>query len=364
MKTIKLGDAKTVMSNPTSHHNYFAWPTVARLKNGRLALVASGFRLRHVCMFGKAVISYSENEGESFTLPAPVIDRVLDDRDAGITAFGESGVIVTSFANDPEFQLKYAENDPYDEGYIKSLTKEELESGFGPSFRISQDNGITFGPILESPITSPHGPLALSDGTLLWVGTTTKNGGNTPETQRIEAHRINPDGTMEKLGEIEGAEYNGEALLSAEPHAIELDDGRILAHIRIFNRIHDERNILTIYQSESSDGGRSWSKPERLLDKRGGAPAHLIKHSSGALISTYGRRIPPYGIRAMISFDNGKTWNIDNEIYSVTEDYPFAADLGYPASVELKDGSIMTVFYSRQSDASSIILAQKWKFEK
>ena len=169
---------------------------------------------------------------------------------------------------------------------------------------------------------------------------------------------------MEKLGEIEGVEYNGEKLCSAEPYAIELDDGRILAHIRIFNRIHDERNILTIYQSISSDGGKSWSKPEMLLDKRGGAPAHIIKHSSGALISTYGRRIPPYGIRAMISFDNGKSWDTDLDIYSLSEDYPFAADLGYPASVELSDGSILTVFYSRQSDSSSVILGQKWNFKK
>jgi hypothetical protein len=217
MKIIKLGEPNIIMSNPTSHHNYFAWPSVARLRNGKLAVVASGFRLRHVCMFGKAVISYSENEGESFTLPAPVIDRVLDDRDAGITAFGESGVIVTSFANDPDFQTKYMQDNPYDKGYIASLSKEEMGSGFGAAFRISLDNGITFGKILESPITSPHGPIELKDGTLLWLGTTMANNGNTPETQKIEAHKINPDGSMERLGEIDSVEYNGEKLCSAEP---------------------------------------------------------------------------------------------------------------------------------------------------
>ena len=89
MKIIRIGEPKIIMNNPYSLHNYFGWPTVARLQNGKLAVVASGFRLEHVCPFGKAVISYSEDEGEHYTAPAPVIDTVLDDRDGGILAFGE-----------------------------------------------------------------------------------------------------------------------------------------------------------------------------------------------------------------------------------------------------------------------------------
>ena len=30
----------------------------------------------------------------------PVVDTVMDDRDGGITPFGESGVVVTSFNNE------------------------------------------------------------------------------------------------------------------------------------------------------------------------------------------------------------------------------------------------------------------------
>ena len=87
MKIINIGDTKVIMSNPHSKHNYFAWPTVTRLQNGKIAVVASGYRLRHVCPFGKMVISYSENEGETYTSPAPIIDTPLDDRDGGILAF-------------------------------------------------------------------------------------------------------------------------------------------------------------------------------------------------------------------------------------------------------------------------------------
>ena len=90
MKIVRIGEPKIIMSNPESRHDYFAWPTAARLKNNKIAVVASGFRLRHVCPFGKTVISYSEDEGETYTLPAPVIDTVLDDRDGGIMTFGEA----------------------------------------------------------------------------------------------------------------------------------------------------------------------------------------------------------------------------------------------------------------------------------
>ena len=84
MKIIKIGNSQIIMNNPDSKHNYFGWPTVAKLQNGKIAVVASGFRSRHICPFGKTVISYSDNNGESYTPPAPVIDTVLGDRDGGI----------------------------------------------------------------------------------------------------------------------------------------------------------------------------------------------------------------------------------------------------------------------------------------
>ena len=113
MKIIQLSDLQTVMSNPCSKHNYFGWPTVARLQNGKIAAAASGYRLSHICPFGKAVISYSEDNGETYTIPAPVIDTVLDDRDAGITAYGESSVIITSFNNTLQFQREHSFTSAY-----------------------------------------------------------------------------------------------------------------------------------------------------------------------------------------------------------------------------------------------------------
>ena len=196
-------EAQIIMSNPDSYHNYFAWPTATRLQNGKIAVVASGFRLSHVCPFGKTVISYSEDDGNTYTLPAPVIDTVLDDRDGGILAYGDKNVIVTSFNNTPEFQRGRIEHGylghsakslikPYRYAYLDSISEEDVNKYYGSLFRISSDYGVTFGEIFKCPVTSPHGPTALSDGSLLWVGANFQDV-NDHETPWISAYKINSD---------------------------------------------------------------------------------------------------------------------------------------------------------------------------
>lgn len=350
-----IGKPQTIISNPHSHHGYFAWPTVARLQNGKIAVVASGFRCRHVCPFGKTVISYSENNGETYTAPAPVIDTVLDDRDGGILSYGKSNVIITSFNNTTEFQRGNSELTAYDSAYLDTVTPEQEADALGSSFRISNDCGITFGKIFKSPVTSPHGPTELHDGTLLWVGRTfDSRDSQMPDKGCIQAHKINPDGTMEYAGKIENVKIGDIEPLSCEPHAVELDDGTILVHMRV-----DDAGIFTIYQAKSYDEGKTWTEPVQILPLSGGSPPHILKHSSGLLICTYGYREAPYGIKVMFSEDAGETWDYGYDIYLSDAN---TGDLGYPSSVELDDGSILTVFYNCQGeDKTAVIMQQKWR---
>lgn len=365
MKIILIGEPQTIMSNPECHHSYFGWPTVARLQNGKLAVVASGFRLFHVCPFGKAVISYSEDEGQTYTPPAPVIDTVLDDRDSGILPFGKSSVIVTSFNNSVEFQRGRTDTKPYTSyihTYLDTITNEEERQALGATFRISHDCGVTFGPIYKSPVTSPHGPVELADGTLLWLGRTfAPHNEFRPGVDCIQAHRICADGTTAYVGTIETIQINGVTPKPCEPHAIVLDDGTILVHIRVSDF---SNGIFTILQSESKDNGKTWTSPRQILPLSGGAPPHLFRHSSGLLMCTYGHRgtpfgNKPYGIKVMFSQDNGKTWDADYSIYTTDS----SLDLGYPSSVELSDGSMLTVFYGRPSaNSPAVIMQQRWRF--
>lgn len=345
-----IGKPETIISNPHSRHGYFSWPTVSLLQDGKIAVGASGFRIEHICPFGKAVISYSFDGGETYSLPAPVIDTPLDDRDAGICTFGKKGVIFTSFNNSADMLRQHNKENKYVQSYINTITKEDEEKYLGSIFRISNDCGITFGKIFSSPVTSPHGPTELRDGTVLWAGNNFHNysGG-------IEVVSINTEnGETEFVGKIT---IDDAEIELCEPHLIEPADGKLICHIRGEHKDEND-SIFTVFQSVSYDKGKTWSAPEMLLDETGGAPPHLIQLSSGILLSTYGRRKLPYGIMAMMSLDGGKSWEKDIRIY---ENHA-SDDIGYPSTVELSDGTLITVFYATDGeDKPCVIKQQKWR---
>lgn len=375
MKQFKLHHKRVIIENNDSIHNYFAWPTVTRLKNGRIAVVASGFRLGHVCPFGKAVMSVSEDEGKSFSFPTPVIDTTLDDRDAGIVSFGDASVIVTSFTHASKFQEHWckmreslAESENWSEerkakqdleiAYIRAyLRYTDLdgreEDYFGSNYRISHDNGITFGNLFRVPVTSPHGPCITPDGRILYIGTR-KSTAETPiKDKNVECWELDGNGgatyvsTLPHTAEFEKYENLADY---EEPHAIALPNGKIIVHIREQfigkSPLTDGTKIFRILQSVSIDGGKSFSVPVPICeDANCGAPAHILRHSSGVLISAVSHRATPYGIYVLISRDDGETW----ELCSLVTDSP-NSDLGYPSTVELSDGSLYTVWYDHESE--------------
>lgn len=349
-----IGSPKIVMTNKESHHAYFAWPTIAKLQNGMVVVGASGYRVEHICPFGKGVLAFSDDEGETYQKPVTVFDTVLDDRDVGLTVFGESGLIATSFNNTLEFQR---ENMPQTEecfNYINSVSSEEEAEALGVLFRISNDYGKTFGNIYKSPISSPHGPTVLNDGTILWVGRIQGI------HNHIEAHTINTEtGKMTYRGDMELYKYEDfKDIYFYEPHAIQLPDGKIICHLRAENA---SETLFTLYQTVSLDNGVTWSKPQQIVRDNSGAPGHLFMHSSGILISTFSHRERPYGIWAIFSKDNGETWSNESIIFEGKD----TDDLGYPSTIELSDGDLLTAFYTRENDyVPALIMQQRWRIEE
>ena len=124
---------------------------------------------------------------------------------------------------------------------------------------------------------------------------------------------------------------------------------------------HMVYRFFTIYQCESSDGGKTWTKPYPILDRLGGSPPHLYRHSSGTLICTYTCREAPYATYAMLSRDEGATWETNFEINVNGVSH----DLGYPSTVELKDGSLITVFYAHPTRGEpAVVIQQQWRIEE
>jgi len=353
-----------VMHQPDGIFNYFGWPSVTRGINDELLAVSSGFRLQHVCPFGKVALVRSRDEGQTWSPIEVVMDTPLDDRDAGIMAFGDGKLIVTSFNNTRAFQRSIQNHTPQHkaivDAYLNLVSDEQEKDYLGSTYRLSEDGGITWGPVLKAPVSTPHGPSRANDGSLLYVGTCTPESHEGGQTA-VRIYRSTDGLEWELLGEIPPTQEAIEKkYLYCEPHGIQLPDGKMIVHIRAQtnSEVYSE-HIFSIFQSVSTDGGHTWTEPVRLIDH--GSPPHLLRHSSGVLICAYGYRLPPYGQRVMFSYDNGESWDVD---YILRDDGP-SGDLGYPCSVELKDGRILTVYYQQTGEGKPCsILSSMWELPK
>ena len=101
-----------------------------------------------------------------------------------------------------------------------------------------------------------------------------------------------------------------------------------------------------LYQAFSEDEGWIWQglKPTQMW----GHPCHLLRLRSGRILCAYGYRREPFGVRATISDDEGETWDMAHEI--VIREDGLHRDLGYPASVQLQDDRILTIYYFHGED--------------
>ncbi|MBM3804062.1 MAG: hypothetical protein FJW26_17320 [Acidimicrobiia bacterium] len=83
-------------------------------------------------------------------------------------------------------------------------------------------------------------------------------------------------------------------------------------------------------------------------------PGDLHRLKSGNILLTYGERNKPYGVQAMLSRDEGKTWSeADRVMLAWDGDH---SDLGYPVTVSRADGRLVSIYYivygERDSDGS------------
>ena len=112
--------------------------------------------------------------------------------------------------------------------------------------------------------------------------------------------------------------------------------------------------------TRSADLGRTWTKPVQIT-RDGEHPADLTCLHSGTLLMTFGRRIRPFGCGALLSDDGGKTWNLDGEVL-LAGDGEINGDLGYPSTVQLKDGTIVTVLYYANGSEMSNGSTRGWGY--
>lgn len=338
---------------------YAGWATLGKRANGELWVVWSGGREAHRCPFGQVHAMKSVDQGQTWTHPRVLLDGPLDDRDAGFLETSKGTLLVTTFNSSHRTILddvaKVATWDPEKlrrwQAELAWTTAEQDKQHVGQWLIRSEDGGVTWSPVIATVVSSPHGPTELKDGRLLYVGKELRS-----TTHRFGSAVSTDDGkTWQWLSEIPSRPGDKPRVEYHEPHAVEADDGTIIAHIR---NHHEADNNETL-QTESKDGGKTWSEP-RLIGVWGN-PSHLLKLRDGRLLMSYSHRRKPYGNQARVSVDHGQTWS---EALLISADGTHW-DLGYPSTVELDDGSLLTVWYEARVKGQPAILRQAhWRFNE
>lgn len=338
---------ETKIISPQANY-YHGWPTLTRTEKGELIVVWSGRREAHVCPFGTVEMMTSRDDGASWTFPRTVHDGPIDDRDAGVLETANGILIVTTFTS-----LAYAPmvaeggskaKDPAWLALHHRIADEETREGeLGCWCFRSTDGGLSFSGRIDTILNSPHGPCQLADGRLLYAGKELWT-----EEKRIGVSVSPDDGeTWEWLAEI--PTRDGDAAKDYhELHAVQCASGKIVVQIRN----HNEANKGETLQSESTDGGKTWTTPHPI--GVWGLPSHLVRLSDGRLLMTYGHRRKPFGNQARFSSDEGATWSEPVEISGDG----IGGDLGYPSTVELGDGRFVSIWYEKLADSPMAQLRQ------
>ena len=357
---------------------YQAWPSVCIDENGVIYAACSGHRSSHVCPFGKNLMFVSTDNGETWSAPQIINDTWLDDRDAGLSYLGDGKMVLAYFNHPKDAYIGVWRNwilddgdkefRPMLEGFLKAYEAYTPEQDRSGSFvKLSNNYGKTWGEAIKIPVSAPHGAVKTISGRLLYLGKEFSGTINRYDSKYDDSYDTVPaeeryhiylyesfdDGaTWEKVSKLPTEKVCGSGDLH-EPHIVELPNGELIGAIRA----HDDPKLdrFSTYFISSTDGGKTWGDIWSL--GMIGSPPHLLLRKDGSVVISYGRRSNPCGIRAVVSYDGCRTFS-EEYILSDAPD----GDLGYPATVELDDGSLLTVYYKKYGkDNRTSIMYTKWK---
>lgn len=134
---------------------------------------------------------------------------------------------------------------------------------------------------------------------------------------------------------------------SVMPATVRLANGGLVTTLRRrFDLPTGYRNDINWIDAHGSDDdGRTWKFLARLgytdITLHNGNPPSLVRLADDRIAAAWGVRSPPYGIRARVSNDGGKTWGPELVLRDDARKY----DIGYCRSVVRTDGRIVTIYY-------------------
>ncbi len=322
---------------------HLAFPGVTRLPNGELMAVFREAQA-HVCPYGRICAVYSADGGENWSAPVSLADTPSDERDPSVQTLPDGRVLLTHGGWNS--WMAYADTRDKFPGATAYVKAKGIAAG--SYYLFSGDGGFTWEKPVKSPAFAIHGPAVAKDGSFYAA---TLEG--TPTSRSIVMYRGSSDAAKwEKISTV--IENKTVQAIYQEPHTVFLPDGTLIVALR-----YPADGFMRLCFSK--DGGLTWSEPLKTPVK--GYPQHLLVLRDGRLLATYGFRYYPEGVRACLSADGGRSWDMEHEM--IVQNNSTGGDIGYPVSIELEDGKIMTVYYNQTAkQPSKFIEAAIYRPEK
>jgi hypothetical protein len=315
-----------------------------QLRNGELLLM-SREATEHLSSDGDVIMLRSRDGGKTWGEKQVIASiKDVDEREGCGIQLRDGTIVVGIF-----FNALYKEDGTYTNS-AEEKERKFLETGkryLGAYTISSKDNGLTWSPpsYIETkgmPFSSLEGPtdapIEMPDGSVLMgiIGySPSGDRGNRASVMLRSTDKGKRWNYLSTIADDPGGKLGG----FMEPGIVRTKSGRIVAAMRNHG---PDRAIWVTY---SDDSGKTWA-PVRMTGMIG-HPADLIQLADGRLMATYGQRRgshpDPGGIRACFSKDDGKTWDIRSEV-QVRKDF-MNWDIGYPESMQLADGRVLTVYY-------------------
>jgi sialidase-1 len=315
---------------------------IIKLRNGEL-LVTAREATEHIARDGDVIMLRSKDQGKTWG-EKQVISAVkdLDEREGCGIQLKDGTILVFIFYNG-----LYRENGDYMWDWATNVKFGAGRQHLGTYVISSKDNGRTWSKPANistqgMPFTDIEGPadapVEMPDGSILLPVMGYNVRGDIHNEAAVLLRSADKGASWTYLSTM-AEDPGGKLGHFQEPGIVRTKSGRIVAAIR--NQGQDN----AIWTTWSDDNGKTWV-PVRQSPMIG-HPADLMQLADGRILCTYGQRSArhndPGGIRATFSTDNGETWQVEKEVV-IRQDF-LNLDIGYPESMQLADGRILTVYY-------------------
>ena len=111
--------------------------------------------------------------------------------------------------------------------------------------------------------------------------------------------------------------------------------GEMLAAMRTVAPVQD------VWITRSKDGGKTWDEPRQVTQKLV-HPADLVQLPDGRVLLVAGDRRAPFGVIGLVGSAEKLEWTSEFPLHDAATNL----DCGYPSSVVLKDGRVLTLYYA------------------